>query len=79
MSDPVLCQDGFCYERSAILDWFQKHDTSPMTREKMGKTLITNHTMRSELDAAGHQVKSLNFSAIWLALFSFNESYKGQI
>jgi Mg-chelatase subunit ChlD len=61
MTDPVIAQDGHAYERSAILDWFQRgNDTSPLTREKMGKTLLTNHAMRSELADAGHLVKPLN-------------------
>jgi Mg-chelatase subunit ChlD len=62
MTDPVICVgDGHTYERSAILAWFQNHDTSPMTNEKLGsKALVTNHAMRSELDATGYPVKSLN-------------------
>jgi hypothetical protein len=32
MTDPVLCEDGFSYERSAIETWFSKDKrTSPMT------------------------------------------------
>ena len=60
MTDPVTAMDGFNYERSAILEWFKNNDTSPNTREKIGKTLITNHTIRSELSAAGHPVVTLN-------------------
>jgi Mg-chelatase subunit ChlD len=59
MTDPVIAQDGHTYERSAIKEWLKNNDKSPMTREKMGKTLIVNHAMRSELSAAGHPVKSL--------------------
>lgn len=32
MSDPVICEDGFSYERSAITAWFSRDKkTSPMT------------------------------------------------
>jgi hypothetical protein len=64
MTDPVIAQDGHTYERSAILDWFKNNDTSPMTREKIGKVLLTNHAMRSELSAAGHSIRSLNTTVV---------------
>lgn len=35
--DPVVCEDGFVYERYAIEDWFKKKSTSPLTN-----TEITN-------------------------------------
>lgn len=31
MVDPVTCADGHSYERTAILQWLEKHDTSPKT------------------------------------------------
>jgi hypothetical protein len=31
MTDPVICEDGFTYDRSSIEKWFVEHDTSPMT------------------------------------------------
>ena len=31
MVDPVTCADGHSYERMAILEWLEKHDTSPKT------------------------------------------------
>ncbi|KAK9816505.1 hypothetical protein WJX72_001230 [[Myrmecia] bisecta] len=31
--DPVVAADGHTYERSAIAEWFSRHDTSPMTNE----------------------------------------------
>ena len=32
MSDPVSEPDGHTYERSAIIKWLSKNNTSPMTR-----------------------------------------------
>jgi len=61
-TDPVIAQDGHTYERTAITEWFKHNDISPMTREKIGKVLITNHAKRSELSEAGYFVKSLNKS-----------------
>jgi hypothetical protein len=29
--DPVICEDGHVYERSAILQWISKRQTSPLT------------------------------------------------
>ena len=37
MTDPVITEDGFTYERSAIEHWLKDHDTSPKT----GKNLET--------------------------------------
>jgi len=31
MSDPVLCSDGFYYERRCIVEWLGRHSRSPMT------------------------------------------------
>lgn len=33
MVDPVIAADGYTYERTAILDWLQQHETSPMTNQ----------------------------------------------
>jgi hypothetical protein len=35
MIDPVMCADGHTYERKAIEDWLQNHDTSPTTNEPL--------------------------------------------
>ena len=51
MWDPVLAQDGHCYERAAIESWFlTKPDMmvkSPLTRETMGKTLVPAKQVRN--------------------------------
>ncbi len=31
MEDPVVCADGYAYERVALEAWLAGHDTSPMT------------------------------------------------
>jgi hypothetical protein len=49
MDDPVFAMDGFTYERSAISSWFQRHNTSPMTRAVIPPTLVPNAGKRSEI------------------------------
>ena len=49
--------DGHTYERSAIEQWLETHNTSPATGlELVSKQLIPNHSLRSliqELHGAG--------------------------
>jgi hypothetical protein len=51
MSDPVLCSDGFNYERNAIETWFSrdKH-TSPMTNLEISTETIPNVKLRTEIE-----------------------------
>jgi len=35
MRDPVLCSDGFYYDRECIEDWLASHSRSPMTNLQM--------------------------------------------
>ena len=49
MEDPVVAMDGFTYERQAITTWFQRHDTSPMTRAIIPPTLVPNIDKRSQI------------------------------
>lgn len=37
MSEPVIASDGHIYEKTAINKWFEKNDTSPLTRELIEK------------------------------------------
>jgi len=47
MKDPVMCDDGHTYERSAIENWLQTHNTSPNTNAALEDTkLRPNHAMR---------------------------------
>jgi hypothetical protein len=49
MKDPVLCEDGFTYERSAILSI--KNSLSPMTRQPINKNnLIPNRALKNIID-----------------------------
>lgn len=47
INDPVVCQDGYSYERDAIVDWLQTNDTSPVTRETVAhKQLYPNNALK---------------------------------
>lgn len=50
MTDPVICNDGHSYERSAIERWFESHNTSPFTNQVIDQTLITNHSLRNSIE-----------------------------
>jgi WD repeat, SAM and U-box domain-containing protein 1 len=60
LSDPVIAEDGFTYERSAITAWFQRDKrTSPMTNIEMKSTdLIGNTKLRNEIES---YLKKLDF------------------
>ncbi|KAG5670890.1 hypothetical protein PVAND_001122 [Polypedilum vanderplanki] len=60
MTDPVLCEDGFSYERSAIETWFAKDKrTSPMTNMELTTTeLISNTKIKMEIE---NYLKKLDF------------------
>ncbi len=50
MIDPVMAADGYTYEREAIEQWLQTHDTSPRTNERLEhKKLTSNHDKRSDI------------------------------
>ncbi len=47
MRDPVVCADGYSYERGAIEEWLAGHATSPVTNEPLPhKLVISNHGLR---------------------------------
>lgn len=51
MEDPVVTADGHSYERKAIQQWFQAHNTGPMTGALLPHTsLIPNHNLRKAIE-----------------------------
>lgn len=66
MIDPVFAADGYTYEREAIEQWLQTHDTSPKTNIKLKhKDLTDNHDKRSDvldfLDSRFSFMKEMKF------------------
>ena len=52
IEDPVFAADGHTYEKIAIQEWFEKHDTSPITNLKLeNKNLIPNYAIKSCIQA----------------------------
>lgn len=62
MTSPVIADDGFTYERSSILEWFDRgRITSPMTNEEMDtKTLMENTDLKYKIDEF---LKKMDFDA----------------
>jgi hypothetical protein len=50
MTDPVVCADGFTYERSAIALWLRRKSVSPMTRQRVSARLHPNHALRQMIE-----------------------------
>lgn len=50
MRDPVLCADGYSYERTDIKKWMQKSNISPYTGQTLQhKLVVPNHALRSTI------------------------------
>ena len=51
MEDPVTTADGHAYERAAIAQWLQAHDTSPVTNEHLpSMELAPAHALRQLIE-----------------------------
>lgn len=51
MYDPVMDPEGNSYERTAIEDWLEKHNTSPITRAPLTKNdLVVNRALRNAIE-----------------------------
>ena len=50
MQEPVLYGDGFSYERTYIVKWMSKSQTSPLTREHVdNRQIIPNLTLKAAI------------------------------
>ena len=51
MEDPVTTADGHAYERAAIAQWLQAHDTSPVTNAQLPhRNLAPAHALRQLIE-----------------------------
>jgi len=51
MTDPVIDREGNSYERSAIMDWLRRCNTSPITRSTMSASdLVPNRGLRDAIE-----------------------------
>lgn len=61
-TDPVICSDGFTYEKSAIEIWFKSNNTSPMTGLVLeNKNLIPNQIVKSLICENKEKEKKQNY------------------
>jgi hypothetical protein len=52
MADPVICCDGFSYERACIEQWLAMSDRSPMTNLPLAdRALVPNLNLRAAIEA----------------------------
>lgn len=50
MLDPVVCDDGFSYERTALEGWLVDHDTSFISGDPLSsKCTVPNRSLKSRL------------------------------
>jgi hypothetical protein len=47
MEVPVVAQDGFTYEKSAIEDWMLQRKSSPKTNESIEAVFIPNFNIKT--------------------------------
>src|SRR5688572_28596565 len=40
MTDPVICNNGYSFEKTAILKWLQEHNTNPITRNPLERSQL---------------------------------------
>ena len=66
MLDPVIANDGYTYDNTAIKQYFVNHKTSPITREYMSdlSTFVPNDFLKSRIIEYIHdRINSINNSA----------------
>ncbi|CAF0739162.1 unnamed protein product [Adineta steineri] len=60
--EPVVAEDGYTYEQSAIIEWIQKNHTSPITRQPLSiGTLRPNHTSKILVQEFETKIRSTNY------------------
>ena len=50
MTNPVICTDGYTYDRISIETWFQSSNKSPMTNIIIDKTLVPNRALKETIE-----------------------------
>ena len=58
MTNPVITAAGHTYERAAIEQWLESHDTDPMSNTTINRTLIANIALRQQIQEYNHEGKS---------------------
>ncbi len=84
MKDPVICEDGYTYEKSAII--LVRNSISPMTRQKINLTkLIPNRALKnlidrfkeqSEKDLSPEQIKEKEIAKLGVDILNKFKKFK---
>ncbi len=67
MKRPAIAEDGFIYEKSAIMEWFENHNTSPKTRKVIGKKVIPVFSIKKYIEnyvRKHHELKDEVFKSV---------------
>ena len=60
MEDPVLANDGYTYERIAIMQYVVNEGKSPMTRQEMNEAqLMPNRALKSIIENGEQRIKQM--------------------
>ncbi|CAF1690039.1 unnamed protein product, partial [Adineta ricciae] len=61
-SVPVIADDGYTYEESAIVSWIQENHTSPMTRQALNlRNLRPNRTIKNLVEEFENSLSAVNY------------------
>ena len=52
MHDPVICEDGYTYERATITEWFDHNNTSSFTGLVMGQNIVPNRALKEAIESS---------------------------
>lgn len=79
MKDPVMTSDGHTYERAAITQWLENHETSPLTNERLANNeLIPNIPLKNVIHElrAGDAPDSLKCPIIQELMLMDSQTYE---
>lgn len=72
MDDPVIAEDGYTYERSAITRWINENGTSPMTRMRMqASELRPNRAIKALIDTYHTQTQRIAVNVMLICYIVF--------
>jgi serine/threonine protein kinase len=87
MANPVVASDGRSYDRGALEQWLQEHNTSPITREPISQVVYPNRAMKDIIVefqcqqplAIGAELLTLNAPEVLVGSSSFGKVIQGSL
>jgi len=75
MVDPVMCDDGFTYERKNIEEWFKVSNKSPLTNLRLNsKKLMPNTILRQLIEQEKEKINNVVVSSMMVEEDSIEDS-----